>query len=223
MDLVTLFIPSILVLLTAIGSVIALGSSQLIIADEGDYHLGNIPYLFKQHNYQAALLSGGTLGFLLLYIIPMTIYGEYIIHWLPITMISLFTAQSIIDLKYFELADEWTFLIGILAIMWRHMNGGLTWMHIGIALALYLFFFIGWFFVDFPGYGDVKIVLAAGVMISSWVQAYWFIFFITFIGSVGTLFGCWLDKKPVKEWLRTKFAFGPYIAIGFLLAMIGLF
>lgn len=220
---IELFIPALIVLLTAIGSVIILSASRLILADEGTYHLGNVPYSFNDVNYQGALLTGGFLGLMLLYIIPQTLSGETILHWLPMMLISLFTAQSVIDLKYFELADEWTSLIGLLALMWRMMNGGLTWTHVGFSVILYLFFFIGWFFIDFPGYGDVKLVLAGGVLLSSWSGVYWFILFTSAYASIDTLFHCWITKKPANEWMTTRFAFGPHLSMGLMLAMIGMF
>lgn len=216
------FTPAILTFISALGAFITLSASQLIIADEGEWHLGSIPYEFSHKNFHGALLSGGLLGFMFLYLLPQIYYGITITHWLPIAIISLISSQTIIDLKYFELADEWTFLIGLFALLWRTLNGGLTFTHVSIALALFLFFFIGWFFVDFPGFGDVKLVLAAGVLVSTWGGAYSFIFITSLLGSIGTLLSCVLDKKPFDEWMSTKFAFGPYLGIGILMAMIGL-
>lgn len=220
---IELFIPALVVLLTAIGSVVTLRASTLIIADEGDYHLGNNPYKFESSQYKGAMMGGGFMGLMILYIIPQMLYGEAVIHWIPMALIALFTAQSVIDLKYFELADEWTSIIALLAVFWRIMNGGMTWMHLGFAVFLYLFMFIGWFFVDFPGYGDVKMVLAAGVLINSWGGLYWFILFTSAYASIDTLCHLWVSKVPKKEWITTKFAYGPYLGIGFLLALIGIF
>lgn len=221
---ITLWFNAFLILFfTGLGAMATLASSQLLLADEGTYHLGSITYVFDEANLITAYQHGSLLGLLTLVVFPLLQGQPPVLHWLPMTLIALLTAQSLIDLKYYELADEWTFLIGIFAVIWRSMTTGLTLEAVGIAVALFAFFFVAWFFTGFPGYGDVKLVLAGGFLITSWVGAYFFLFYATLFATLFTLIGAALDGVPVKQWASLTFAFGPYLCYLLALATMGVF
>ena len=218
--MIEFMLPIITVLLIALGSVMTLKASELILADEGDYHVGGVRYQFTQKNYEGVLLSAFLMGGMYVYVYPNTYYGMGNYNWIPMMIIVLLSVQSVIDLKYFELADEWTSMIAMLALLWRYLSGGITWSVVGFAFGLFLFYFITWFFVGFPGYGDVKLVLATGILLTSLESIYFFIAIASFTGATGTIMSCIIDEKPLEDWLSAKFAYGPYLSYTILLLML---
>lgn len=197
-----------------------LSASRHIKTDDGLYHLSGWGYTFDMSTYKRTLLTGGFLGITTLYLIPYYLTGTVTFHWIPLMIVILLTVQSVIDLSYYELADEWNGAFAILSIMWALRTTGISSGHVWVTLALFIIFYLSWFFTDFPGYGDVKMMFAGGVLVGSWLGAYQFILLSTMLAVIGTFLSCWLDKKPVREWARTRFAYGPYLALAYLIVLM---
>lgn len=214
-----LLLPAIIGLSSGLAASVFLYASQLIRADEGDYHLGGIPYVFDSKTIRQAFLSGGIMGIAFLYLIPYTAFGIVSFHWVPILIIGLLTAQSFIDLRYFELADEWNMALGVLAVLWIQLTVGIGMAHVWLAFGLFFTFYLSWFFLDYPGYGDVKMVLAGAVLVGGFFGAYQFVFYSSLLAVVMTLVSCYLDGVPRSMWMKQRFALGPYLALTIGLAL----
>lgn len=216
-------LPTLAVILTGIASAALLMASQLMVTDEGEYHLAGLNYSFNPKDYLQAFFVGGAYALIFLYIMPMLITGEATTNWVPILIISLLVVQSFIDIKYHELANEWTALLGALIMFNQWKIGELTSLSILIAFVFFALFFISWFLFDLPGFGDVKLVLVGGMLLNSWTGAYYFLFLVFLIAILATIIDAISKKIPIKEWLSLKFAFGPYLAFGLIAALAGVF
>lgn len=223
MTALLLLLPALIGLLSGLGAIILLSASRHIKTDEGLSHVSGWGYTFDTPTYRRTLLTGGLLGITTLYLIPYYLTGSVVFHWIPMSMVALLTVQSVIDLTYYELADEWTSAFALLAFLWAFQTSGLTWGLVGLVMLLFSIFYISWFFTDFPGYGDVKLIFAGGVLLGTGIGAYQFVLLSTLLAVVGTFLNCWLDKQPLKQWSTTHFAYGPYLAIAYLIALIQTF
>lgn len=222
-QILQIFTPSIAMVLAGIAAVIVLGASQLILADEGEYHLGSITYQFQQSDFKQAFISGVFLSWVVLYFISRVLYGTANLHWLPITIVALVSAQAIIDIKYHELSNEWTFAIGLLGLIWRMMDGGLPPETLLYSLSLFGFFYISWFFFNSPGYGDVKLAFVAGIFITSWVGLYQYFMTVILFALFSELVHQLTSKNKGSEFMKAKFAFGPYLLYPLLFTLIGMY
>lgn len=211
----------VLAIFAAITSVALLISSQLIRSGEGEYHLGGINYNFSNIHYKGAFLMAGIYSLFALYFFPIIVGGGPIIHWLPMLIISLLSVQSIIDLKYHELANEWSFLIGILSIYWVYQNGQFGYLNVLISLTLFSLMVVSWLFTGLPGLGDAKLILVGSLFLDSWSSAYAFMIFIIILSLGTVMFDAIINKVPPKKWLKIRFPMGPYIAIAIISSMVG--
>ena len=134
-----------------------------------------------------------------------------IICFISIIIISSCLAvSSIIDLLYFELPDELNILIGLSLIPIAIIIYSGKSIFTGIAIFLIYFSFA--IFTDSFGMGDAKLALALGFGIKiSLLLKFMFLSFL-FASIFSTM------KIIVhKESLKSEIAFGPYIALSFLL------
>lgn len=209
-------------IMTALMSVALLYASQLITTGGNNQYLPGVNYKFDMVNYKGAFLMGGIYGFLFLHYIPLMYMTGPIIGWVPILLISLLVTQSIIDLKYKELADEWTFLIGITAMYWGYVNQTITVTNYYIAFLLLGILFISWLFTGLPGLGDVKLLFVGGILLNNWLSAYHFVLLVMVSTFVFISLHAIVNRTPINKWWSINFPMGPYIAIGIVMAMINI-
>lgn len=129
---------------------------------------------------------------------------------LIIIISSCLAVSSIIDLLYFELPDELNILIGLslipIAIFFYSGKSIFT------GIAIFLIYFSFAIFTDSFGMGDAKLALALGFGIKlSLLLKFMFLSFL--FASVFSI----LKIIVYKESLKSEIAFGPYIALSFLL------
>lgn len=209
-------------IMTALASVALLYASQLITTGDGDYHLPGMGYKFNEVNYKGAFLMGGIYGFLFLQVIPLLFTTGPVVSWVPVLIIALLVTQSMIDLKYKELSNEWSFVIGLLLMYWGHLNQSFTVTNLYIAIIVLLGMFISWVFTGLPGLGDVKLLFVGAIILNNWVSAYHFVLLVMVLSLVFISLHAIINKVPFKEWWSLNFPMGPYIAIGIISAMVGI-
>lgn len=208
-------------IITAIASVVLLYASQLITTGDGDCYLPGMGYRFNSVNYKGAFVMGGVYAFIFMHMYPLIFLNAPIVNWVPVLMISLLVAQSVIDLKYHELTNEWSFIIGLLAMYWSYMNGTLSFINLYIAMALLVLSFISWVFTGLPGLGDVKLLFVGGILLNNWISAYHFALIIMILSLTFVSLHALVNQVPPNKWWRLNFPMGPYIAIGIIAALVG--
>lgn len=188
-----------------IGAVAFLALSQQIRTFEGEL------YAFDHKQF---LFTGGLavlMGTFLLHFQEHLPHGmNQVLFLLP--LVSLFSVQWMIDLKYHELADEWNVLLFLISLGQLFLFPTASFpYHIWTVAILTGAFFLVWFFFGGMGLGDVKFLFATGLLFPAWdipsflMLSFTLALLVTFMGMIvdGNLFK--------KGNMNREFAFGPYL------------
>lgn len=138
-----------------------------------------------------------------------------------IIILSLLSVQFVIDLKYKELANEWNAILGVVSLFYvTVLDFENIKTHLIAWLILGLFFSVLWLFTNGLGFGDVKLILATGVLLTvqSVIPFLILSFGLASVYGIGVMITSQLSKKETKEpALKREFAFGPFIIIALIL------
>lgn len=218
-------IPLSLVIITGVLSVMFLYGSNLIAAGGNKHQLPGVNYRFNPSDYLNAFLGGGGLSLIVIYVAPLLNEIPMKTHWTIPLIISLLVTQSMIDSRYFELADEWTFVLSLCVLIYQYTTGNLTLINMQIVAILFALSFLSSMLFDMPGFGDVKLLLFGGFLINNWGSLGSFLRIIFLVPLIISVVEFVIDKiKYRKNNVRLKdvqFAFGPYIVLGFLALLAG--
>lgn len=145
-------------------------------------------------------------------------------------IIPLLCIQVFIDLKYMELADEWSWVLatlGICSLVYTNINKLFEIEGLNILLnvsltvfVLFLSFFLLWLAVGGVGFGDVKLMIGIG-----WYLSFGVIFNYLYLSIlIGSVFGAasiglsylfLRDRK--KERGSNEFPFGPPLILSLMI------
>lgn len=213
---------AIFALLIGLGSSILLKGSEEFVTEGDDTLLEGWNYSFSNKELLNTWLIGGIAYISIFVMLSDYYFNQIISHPLPVVILMLLITQSMIDSKYYELADEWNFCIGVLTVFYvQFFMGGVTWNHFALSLFVFLFFAIQWFFFDRPGLGDAKMALAVAPLMN--ISGFILFMFVSHLGAlVMTLIGAIKDGE-LKNYKTLKLPLGPYLAISYTLGLIGFF
>lgn len=218
-------VPMFSVITTGILSAVLLYGSRLITTEGNDIFLEGVNYDFLPKDYIYTFTTSGLLSMFTILIIPLLNNQTPDFHWSGILLIALLTAQTVIDSKYHELADEWNVLITIMTMIYVNQSSNISAQSIIVACLAFLFFALSTIFFSSPGFGDAKLVFSAGLLIGSYMNLYNFLLISIGLAAIINVFSfvvsvirkdkTWCDFKDVR------FPFGPYLVLGFLLLIAG--
>lgn len=140
--------------------------------------------------------------------------GEMFFWLVPIAAYSI---SFMVDIKLKELPDSMTFLALITTLVWilcdgweQHTN------EIIISLATTGFMFLFAYFTDGFGMGDIKLILPLMLMLP--MTSYFNLYLSIFIPAA--VYSLYLLIKNRR--LHQRFAFGPFMILGFYVCILGL-
>lgn len=170
-------------------------------------------YKFTKREYIASFLLCMVETCLLCKVKSDLTMGEMFFWLVPIAAYSI---SFMVDIKLKELPDSMTFIALISAIIWI-MNHG--WeqhtSEIIISVATTGFMFLFAYFTNGFGMGDIKLILPLMLMLP--VTSYFDLYLCIFVPAA--IFGLYLLIKNKK--LHQRFAFGPFMILGFYACIIG--
>lgn len=185
----------------------------------GKYVPKLLGYEFKGITLALGGLFSSLLMLLVIRIIESSGYTSNIdgILGIFLVLIPILISICIIDLKYFEIPDEFNFIILILGLLFVALTGNVQNLLSGVILFI-LFFALAILFQGGIGGGDVKMVLGLGMFIPFGMSIVTFLL-VTFIA--GALLSTFLVLSRIKS-AKDVIPFGPFLILGYLYCVVNL-